>query len=104
MNSQKLIDCLLSVTENVSNFFSKDKAYPYIVWKENGEGSEIAGDNKKLQYSMLYSVDVFFKNVDVNFIKKLEKSFNEFRLSFQLTDVEYNEDTETINYHYEVEN
>lgn len=103
MNSRKLINCLLSVTKNVSRFFSKDKIYPYIVWRENGEGSEVAGDNKKIQYSMLYSVDVFFKVIDVKFIKKLENAFNDCHLSFQLTDVVYSEDTEIINYHYEVE-
>ena len=30
------------------HFFAKNAEYPYIVWKESGEGSEVAADNQKL--------------------------------------------------------
>ena len=103
MNSQKLIDCLLFVTANVYHFFSKDTKFPYIVWKENSEGSEVAADNKKIQYSLNYSVDLYLKKPNASLIKNLETKFNNARISFQLTNVEYDNDTEIINYHYEVE-
>ncbi len=100
---QKIIDCLLSVTSNVFHFFAKNAEYPYIVWKESGEGSEVAADNQKLQCSISFDIDLYFKTVDYEFIKKLEKAFNTNRISFQLTDVEYDENSQFINYHYEVE-
>lgn len=103
MNSQKLIDCLLSVMQNISHFYSKSEVFPYIVWKENSEGSEVAADNKKIQYSLNYSVDLYLKKPDADLIRRLENAFNTFRVSFQLTNVEYNEETEIIHYHYEVE-
>lgn len=103
MNSRKLIDCLLLATENVSHFFSKCIDFPYIVWRENSEGSEVAADNKKIQYSLNYSVDVYLKKPNTSLIKNLETGFNDSHISFQLTDVEYDNDTEVINYHYEVE-
>lgn len=105
MKSQILVTALLSVLENVSEYYAPTGscADPYIVWQPEGEGSEVAGDNKKQQYSMRFSVDVFSKRPIPETLKKLESAFNSARISYALNAVEYDTEKEIIDYTYEVE-
>lgn len=104
MRSQTLVDALLSVTDAVGEYYSADRCKDqYIVWQPEGEGSEVAGDNQKKQYSMRYSVDVFSKRPAPDFLKRLESAFNEARISFALNSIEYDSEKQIIDYTYEVE-
>lgn len=104
MRYQKLVDALLSVTDAVGEYYFADGCKdPYIVWQPEGEGSEVAGDNQKQQYSMRFSVDVFSKRPVPETLKKLETAFNTARISFYLNSVEYDTEKEIIDYTYEVE-
>lgn len=103
MKSKILTTALLSVTDAVCEYYSADNCKdPYIVWKPESEGSELAADNQKKQYSLLFSVDVFSTRPVPNFLKKLETAFNKARISFVLVSVEYDSEKQIINYSYEV--
>lgn len=105
MKSDILVAALLNVLNDVFEYYAPEGscADPYIVWQPEGEGSEVAGDNQKQQYSMRFSVDVFSKRPIPETLKKLETAFNAARISYALNTVEYDTAKEIIDYTYEVE-
>lgn len=104
MKSKILVDAIKKVIPYTDEYFSANGCKDcYCVWKPSQEGSEVASDNLKEQYSMQFEVHVFSKKPISQTLKELENSFNESRISFSLSNVEYDETNERIEYTYEVE-
>jgi hypothetical protein len=57
-------NALLSVMENVGHYEALNQTDKYIVWAEDGEGSSVEGDNRKLEQSIQGTIDYYTKSED----------------------------------------
>lgn len=97
---EKVKTALLTVSENVWHYEAMKKEDKYIVWAEDSESNELAGDNKKQQKSIQGTIDLFTKKENDSMIEKIQNALMQEKISFKLNSVQYEDETKYIHYEW----
>lgn len=84
-------DALLSVSENVGRHFPIDGTKSHIVYYEDSEASEVAGDNKKILQAIQGSIDLYVKPEDISMFDDVQDALAGEGISFRLNSTQINE-------------
>ena len=102
--TKSIKEILLEVTQDISEFYAISKTKDYIVYYPEQEGSELAADDCKKECSLKYSVEVHLsKPSNRSLVSELEKTFKKYKVSYYLSNCEYDTETNYLKYSFEVE-
>lgn len=94
----KVKNALLTVSDNVGHYEAFRKNDMYIVWAEDGEGSQINGDNVMQGQSIQGRIDYFTKKENDLKVQEIQKALRAARISFYLDSIQYEDETKYIHY------
>jgi len=94
---------LLTVMNNVGHYEAMKKTDKYIVWAEDGEGDSVHGDGIKQEQAIQGTIDYFTKNDEDENVDKIQNALEKSKISFNLSSVQYEEETGYIHYEWEWE-
>lgn len=94
----KVKHALLTVSENVGHYEALKKDDRYIVWAEDGEGSQISGDNQKQGQSIQGLIHYFTREENDPCVGEIQKALNDARIAFYLDSVQHEDETKYIHY------
>lgn len=97
---EKLRNALMSVGVPVSRYFASEKPNQYIVWAEDGQADSLSGDNQMVAQTITGTVDYFTKTEDDPVFRKIQKALNSCDVSWRLSSIQYEEDTEFIHFEW----
>ena len=75
----------------------------YIVWAEDGEGDPLELDNNKVEQVITGTIDLFTKSEYDELIDTIQDALNQNSISFNLSSVQYETETEYIHYEWRFE-
>lgn len=75
-------EALLSVSENVGRHTAIDETKTHIIYYEEGEASEVAGDNVKLNQSIQGVIMLYAKPNEMEMFDKVQAALNNADISF----------------------
>ena len=88
---------------NVYHYWRPQMATPFIVWAETGEADALHGDNRKGEVLMSISVDVYTQTEFDELLDAVFNFFNSREIPFELSAVEFEEDTKVVHYSFTCE-
>ena len=88
---------------NVYHYWRPQMATPFIVWAETGEADALHGDNRKGEVLMSISVDVYTQTEFDELLDAVFNFFNGREIPFELSAVEFEEDTKVVHYSFTCE-
>ena len=91
-------DALLTVSQNVGHYEVLRKEDKYIVWAEDGEGSQVNGDNVMQGQSIQGRIDYFTRVESDPDVRAIQNALKMARISFYLDSVQYEDETKYIHY------
>ena len=106
MGLQKIFEvgkALLTVLDDVNHYTAKGKNDRYAVWMEQGERSQLDGDNRKNEQTIYGSIDYLTKHEDDPNMGLIPNALSNAGISYMLLSVQYEEETEYIHYEWEWE-
>lgn len=96
----KVRDALLKVSSNVWHYEAMGKTDKYIVWAEDMEGGSVHGDGKKLEQAIQGTIDYFTKEEGDPTVDRIQEALNGASIPFELSSVQYEEETGFIHYEW----
>lgn len=93
-------DILTSISENVGHYEAFKVTDQYIVWAEDGEGSSVEGDNRKINQSIQGTIDLFTKKDMDPMAEEIQNALKENEISFYLNSVQYEDETGYIHHEW----
>lgn len=96
----KLVNTLLSVTENVGHYKALKETDQYIVWAEEGQGDSLYADGKMQEQIITGTIDYFTTIEDDENFNKIQEALKDAEISFKLNSTQYEEDTGYIHYEW----
>lgn len=97
---EKVMNALLTVTENVGHYTAWDDSDQYIVWAEDSETESLQTDNYKPAHTIEGTIDYFTRTEDDENIEKIPKALNDARIWWRLNSVQYEDETRFIHYEW----
>ncbi|MFR5876326.1 MAG: hypothetical protein ACLUFN_07540 [Eubacterium sp.] len=95
---QQVKTALLTVTDDTYHFAAPNNSEDYIVYSENSEGGSVEADNYKLEQSVSGLIYFYTKKENHPFVDEIQQALINSRISFYLISVEYDSQTELIEY------
>lgn len=100
-NRLRLIgEALKSVTNRTYHFDAAGIEAPYIVWGEDGTGSQEFADNRLVSRTLTGTVDYFTKNTEDPNLQKIEDAMEAAGALFRLESVQFEENTGVCHYEW----
>lgn len=104
MLSQKLSkirDALLTVTDNVGHYEALNAKDQYIVWAEDSESDSVHADNAKKIQTIQGTIDYFTKKDGGETADQIQDALDKADgVTYQLSSVQYEEETGFIHYEW----
>lgn len=96
---QRIGTLLAGVTESCYHYHRPQMSAPYILWAEDSEDTGFSGDNRKSE-QRIHGVAHYYTPTEYDStVDDIQDALNDAdRVSFQLTDVQYEEETELIHF------
>ena len=96
----KVMDALLTVTDNVGHYRAIDKTDKYIVWAEDSEVDSLEVDNYKAGQTIEGTIDYFTTDEDDENLEKIPCALNAARIGWSLNSVQYEDETKFKHYEW----
>lgn len=96
----KLINALLTVTNNVGHYEAFKETDQYIVWAEDGQGASLYADGVMKNQSVTGTVDYFTSVEGDENYNKIQDALKNAEIPFKLNSIQYEEDTGYIHYEW----
>ncbi len=100
---KKIRDVLVSCHHDVYHYEAPKGLQKYIVWAEDGEGDPLELDNNKVEQVITGTIDLFTKSEYDELIDTIQDALNQNSISFNLSSVQYETETEYIHYEWRFE-
>lgn len=100
---KKIRDILNELDIDVSHYESLNKESEYIVWAESGESNSLSADDRKVEQSIVGTIDLYTQTEYNKIVDELQDKLNENKISFVLNSVQYEDETKLIHYEWEFE-
>ncbi len=101
---KKIPDTLLALLpDKVFHFTAHGAPYPYAVWAEENPGAPMMANNKHAELVITGSIRYYtMTEFDVT-VDDIQKALDEAGIANRLTQISYNQDTDTIEYWWDWE-
>lgn len=93
-------EALGTLAPAVYHYFRVQKEYPCIVWQEEG-GSAFCADNRQAEIAPSGSLDYFTNREYDPVFDEIEGALKDIGASYQLSSIQYEEQTGLIHYEWE---
>lgn len=100
MKLSDLRDVLLEVLPDVFHYEAWAKPDKYIVWAEDTEASSLNVDDTKEEQIIQGTIDYFTKTEFDNTVVLIQQKLNSIDVAWQLSSIQYEEDTKFIHYEW----
>lgn len=100
---KKIRDILNELDIDVCHYESLNKESEYIVWAESGESNSLSADDRKVEQSIVGTIDLYTQTEYNKIVDELQDKLNENKISFVLNSVQYEDETKLIHYEWEFE-
>lgn len=94
-------EVLCTVLDDVSRYNAQGKSDQYAVWAEDGEGTSVEADNKKVEQTFTGTIDYFTRSENDPNVQKIQDALSERGISFFLSSIQIEDETEPSYIHYE---
>ena len=99
----KIKEALLRVDVEVFHYYALHPSDRYVVWAEDGEGTELAADNRKIGQVLSGTIDFFTKTEQDPAREEIQRALGDAEISYSLNSVQYEEETGYIHYEWRCE-
>lgn len=96
----KVMNALLTVTDEVYHYKAPEESTRYVVWAEEMEVAALNADNYKPGQTIEGSIDLYTKNEDDPWIQNIPDALNAARIGWELNSVQYEDETRFIHYEW----
>ena len=96
----KIKEALLRVDVEVFHYYALHPSDRYVVWAEDGEGTELAADNRKIGQVLSGTIDFFTKTEQDPAREEIQRALGDVEISYSLNSVQYEEETGYIHYEW----
>ena len=96
----KIKEALLRVDVEVFHYYALHQSDRYVVWAEDGEGAELAADNRKIGQVLSGTIDFFTRTENDPAIVEIQMALENAEISYYLNSVQYEEETGYIHYEW----
>lgn len=93
-------DLMKQVIEDVYHYRALKQPDQYIVYAEDTETNDLAGDNKKTCQAIQGTIDYFTKQEFDPNVEKIQEQLNNAEISFYLNSIQYEEETGYIHWEW----
>ena len=93
-------EALLQVDVEVFHYYALHPSDRYVVWAEDGEGTELAADNRKIGQVLTGTIDFFTKTEQDPAREEIQRVLGDAEISYSLNSVQYEEETGYIHYEW----
>lgn len=76
---------------------------PYLIWAEEGEGDSLHTDNHKSEQVITGTIDYFTKTEFDSVVDEIQDALNSIDIGWELTAVDYEEETNLIHHSWDFE-
>lgn len=97
---ERVMNALLTVSEDVSHYTAPEDSTRYIVWAEDSEVAALVADNYKPGQTIEGTIDLYTKNEDDTWIEAIPNALNAARIGWSLNSVQYEDETRFIHYEW----
>lgn len=92
---------LLTVTDDVFHFIApQNQKGAYIVWAEDGQADSSHADDRMVEQVITGTIDYYTKSENDSNFDAIQDALNEAEISFDLSSIQYEEDTKYIHYEW----
>ncbi len=99
----KIKEALLQVDVEVFHYYALHPSDRYVVWAEDGEGTELVADNRKIGQVLSGTIDFFTKTEQDPAREEIQRALGDAEISYSLNSVQYEEETGYIHYEWRLE-
>ena len=96
----KIKEALLRVDVEVFHYYALHQSDRYVVWAEDGEGAELAADNRKIGQVLSGTIDFFTKTEQDPAREEIQRALGDAEISYSLNSVQQEEETGYIHYEW----
>lgn len=96
----KIKEALLQVDVEVFHYYALHPSDRYVVWAEDGEGAELAADNRKIGQVLSGTIDFFTKTEQDPAREEIQRALEDAEISYSFNSVQYEEETRYIHYEW----
>lgn len=96
----KIKEALLRVDVEAFHYYALNPSDRYVVWAEDGEGTELAADNRKIGQVLSGTIDFFTKTEQDPAREEIQRALGDAEISYSLNSVQYEEETGYIHYEW----
>lgn len=96
----KIKEALLQVDVEVFHYYALHPSDRYVVWAEDGEGTELAADNRKIGQVLSGTIDFFTKTEQDPAREEIQRALGDAEISYSLNSVQQEEETGYIHYEW----
>lgn len=91
---------LLTVTNAVYHYEADHKPDRYIVWAEDGSGTDLSSNNKKQIQVVQGTIHLYTKQEFDPFVEQIQSALTEFGICWTLNSVQYEDEVKFIHYEW----
>lgn len=100
MNLVQFRDILNTISPNVHHYEASKEKGNYIVWAEEGEGSNLWADNKKIEQCITGTIDYFTKDEFDPLVNTIQDTLTNNEISWSLNSIQYEKETGYTHYEW----